>query len=142
MHQSVSTILNDEHSLGKRVQVATLIGAVCNQLHSGRIIIFCTEEKYALEWCYHLAVFAPSIKAERIAVSSLHTTSTIPYGIVYVVHMTDDLSQHHIDVVNALACDLLVLDEAQSFCSSENIHLLGQITVPRKIVVSTDNIMV
>lgn len=142
--QSGSTILNDEHGLGKRVQVATFIGVICKS-NSNRVIIFCLDKKRATEWCYHLAAFAPSVKTEAIDVATLRLSvmnlCPTPGGLVYVTTF-DNLRRDHTAAVDNLDCDLLVLDEGQQFCTPAQIHLFEEIAVKRKIIMGSGNIMV
>lgn len=139
-----STILNDETGLGKRVQISSLIGAIGASFHAVAII-FCPDSVKQNEWYYHLGIFAPNATAKMVDSTTLADLALQQppshLGMVYIT-THDAIKRENARAIDALKCDLLVLDEAREFLSTEQINDLEQLNIQRKIVSASGNIMV
>lgn len=126
------------------MQITAFLNAVCHAF-SDTVIIFCSNTARELQWNYHLAVFAPNVKRSIIDVSALTISVTdsqrTPGGMIYITTY-DAAKLDYYAELECLDCDLLVMDEGDQFCTTEQICNLADLRIEKKIVMSTDNIMV
>lgn len=72
---------------------------------------------------------------------SVTDTQRTPGGLIYITTHDAAKLDYHAEL-ECLDCDLLVMDEADQFCTTEQICNLTDLQIKKKIVMSTDNIMV
>lgn len=105
--------------------------------NSDTVIIICPDKVRALHWCYHLTIFAPFVKFVEID-ASLEELQPIN-ATVYITTIDVAVSSQ---VVNGLKCTLLVLDEVDERCSTNQLISLDDLEIVKKIVVCRPNILV
>lgn len=68
-------------------------------------------------------------------------THRTPGGLIYITTHDAAKIDYHAEL-ECLDCDLLVMDEADQFCTTEQICSFADLQIKKKIVMSTENIMV
>lgn len=78
---------------------------------------------------------------DSLTLANLDVQQPQTYSVVYIT-TNEAICERNVTAINEMNCDLLVLDEANEFLSTEQITQLEQLDIPKKIVSASENIVV